>query len=84
MDALLESIGKLLGVFKDPVNVILLLLCLAEGWVIYRFGRFMMERYDKDIESRLKSAESFDGLTKAIEGLSDRCRAINEGINGKR
>ena len=42
MDALLASLGKLLSVFNDPVNVVLLFVCAGEAWfiqVLRREGR---------------------------------------------
>ena len=71
MDALLESIGKLFLVFKDPVNVILLILALVEGFFIYKFVLFLQDRYDKDIASRASLATALSGLTKAIKRDGD-------------
>ena len=35
MDSLLDAIGKLFSVFKDPTQVVLLLACIAEGFFIW-------------------------------------------------
>ncbi len=45
MDSLLEAIGKLFGVFKDPTQVVLLLVCIAEGWFIWTIRK--EDREDK-------------------------------------
>lgn len=67
MDALLESIGRLLGVFKDPTQVILLLVAIAEGFAIYKLVRFFLDRTDKDLEARVKLATAMEGLTAIIK-----------------
>lgn len=67
MDALLESIGKLFGIFKDPVNVLLLLIVLGEAFGIYRLSKFIMDRYDADIKSRSDLATAINGFTRQLE-----------------
>ena len=67
MDSLFESIGKLLGVFKDPTQVVLLLLCFAEGFAIYKLVRFFLDRIDKDLEARIKFSTALEGLTEIIK-----------------
>lgn len=67
MDALLEAIAKLLGTFKDPVQVVLLLVCLAEGFGLYKIIRFLLDRADKDMEARVKVATAMEGLTDIIK-----------------
>ena len=71
MDALFESIGRLLGVFRDPVNVLLLLGLAGLGYWNTRLTQFIMQRYDKDIESRASLATALNGLTKAIKRDDD-------------
>lgn len=46
---------------------------LALGWVIAAYlGKFILDRYQQDIDSRVKLATALDGLTKIIdEGLRD-------------
>lgn len=73
MDALLESIGRLFGAFKDPVQIILLLICLAEGFGIYKLVRFFLDRTDKDMDARVKLATAMEGLTAIIkEKMNDK------------
>lgn len=67
MDALFEALGKLLSVFKDPVNVILLFVCLAEGFGLYKIVRFIMDRSERDLEARVKLATAMEGLTAIIK-----------------
>lgn len=67
MDALLEAIGRLLGVFKDPTQVLLLLICFAEGFAIYKLVRFFLDRTDKDMDARVKLATAMEGLTDIIK-----------------
>ena len=71
MDALLESIGRLFGVFKDPVNVILLLLAMVEGFFLYKFVQFWQSSHLKEIDSRVALATALNGLTKAIKRDDD-------------
>lgn len=47
MDSLLTSLGNLLAVFKDPVNVVLLLVCVAEGYFIFVLRKENREDQDK-------------------------------------
>ena len=72
MDAIFSSIGSLLGAFKDPTQIVLLLVAIAEGVIIYKLGIFFFTRYQDDIESRLKAATAFDNLAKGIDKLSER------------
>ncbi len=65
MDALLEALAKLLGVFKDPTQVVLLLVCVAEGWFIWVVRK--EDREDKgkvvdalkDVNATLASIRNF-------------------------
>ena len=56
MDELLKAVANLLGTFKDPTQVLLLLVALGEAFIIWRGVRWMMERNEKDIEARLSLA----------------------------
>lgn len=41
---------------------------LAIGWVGFAYvGKFILDRYDKDIEAKLALATALQALTKAIE-----------------
>lgn len=51
---------------------------MAIGWIIAGYlGKFVLDRYQADIDSRVKLATALDGLTKIID---DRMRA--NGNNG--
>ena len=67
MDALFDALAKLLAVFKDPTQVVLLFVCISEGYGIYRLVRFMLDRADKDLEARVKLATALEGLTGIIK-----------------
>jgi hypothetical protein len=67
MDALLEALGRLLGVFKDPLQVFMFLIIVAEGFGIYKLTRFFLDRTDKDMEARVKLATAMEGLTAIIK-----------------
>ena len=67
MDALLESIGKLFGAFKDPVQIVLLLICFAEGWALYKLASIFITSHQAQIESRLKMASALEALKDMIE-----------------
>jgi len=66
MDSFFDSLGKLLGTFKDPTQVVLLLICIGEAVFIYKIARFVMDRYDKEIESRGVLANALNGLKDVI------------------
>ena len=41
---------------------------LALGWVGFAYiGKFILDRYDKDLESRIQLANALNALTKVIE-----------------
>ena len=67
MDALLESVGRLLGTFKDPVQVLLLLICFAEGFALYKLASIFITSHQAQIESRLKMAAALEALTDMIK-----------------
>ena len=67
MDALLESVGRLLGTFKDPVQVLLLLICFAEGFALYKLASIFIVGHQAQIESRLKMASALEALKDMIE-----------------
>jgi hypothetical protein len=73
MDSFFEAIGKLLGVFKEPTQVVLLLVALAEGFGIYKLARFIFDQIEKDRERDLNLAKAMEGLTAIIK----------EKMNGK-
>ena len=74
MDELLAAIGKLFGVFKDPLTVFMLLVMFGLAFALYKVVKFIMDRYDADIRSRAD-------LASAIQGFSKQLGAIEE--NGK-
>lgn len=46
---------------------------LAIGWILAGYlGKFILDRYQADIDSRVKLATALDGLTKIID---DRMRS---------
>lgn len=67
MDALLEAIAKLFLVFKDPVNVVLLLVAATSLYANYYLVRFLMNSWEAGIESRMKMSASLDGLATIIK-----------------
>lgn len=71
VDALFEAVGKLLGVFKDPVNVILLLVVVAEGVIIWKGLTFYLGWVKSQTEADLKMSSSLDGLTKLVERIAN-------------
>ena len=72
MDALLEAVARLLGTFKDPVQVVLLLMCFALSFALYKLARFMMDSYEAQINSRVQLANALDGLTSIIKEVKDK------------
>lgn len=66
MDALLGSLGNLLAVFKDPVNVVLLLVCVSEGYFIYVLRRENREDRDKLIPVLNKIGDSLDNMRQFL------------------
>lgn len=62
MDALIGALAKMLGTFTDPVNVVLLLFCVAEGWFI-----IMSRREDRG--DRLQMIEALKGVTDAMNNV---------------
>ena len=67
MDELLGSIGRLFSTFKDPVQVLLLLICFAEGFALYKLASIFITSHQAQIESRLKMAAALEGLKDMIE-----------------
>lgn len=46
---------------------------LALGWVVAAYlGKFVLDRYQADIDSRVKLAGAIDMLTKMVEGLDKK------------
>ena len=46
---------------------------LALGWVVAAYlGKFVLDRYQADIEARVKFAVALEGLTKIIDGIVKR------------
>ena len=46
---------------------------LALGWVGFIYvGKFVLDRYDKDIEAKVKLATALESLAKVIDGNSQR------------
>ena len=67
MDALLASLAKLLGVFTEPVQVVLLLIAIAEAGAIYILSRFILDGIPKDRERDIADAKAMEGLTAIIK-----------------
>ena len=50
---------------------------LGIGWVVALYLlKFVLERYDRDIEARTKLATSLDGLAKVIENCTIRSNNV--------
>ena len=46
------------------------------GWIGFAYiGKFVMDRYDKDIDAKVKLSTALDALTKMIERLSNEKRS---------
>ena len=69
MDALLAALGKLLSVFNDPVNVILLFVCA---------GLFYMNRLSRteDRQDRAAMVAAMNGVKEALQALKSALSAI--------
>ena len=67
MDALLESLGKLLGTFKDPVQVVLLFVVAGLSFVCWKLVRFIMDTYERGIASDIKMTQALEVLSTAIK-----------------
>ena len=65
----------MLGVFKDPTQVVLLLIAAAEGFAIYKLVRFFLDRTDRDLEARVKLATAMEGLTAIIKEVKEKMAA---------
>lgn len=74
MEALLEAIAKLFGVFKDPVNVILLLLVCGLSFSLYKAMKFIADRYDADIKSRSDFAAALNNFTQRLGNIEDNVK----------
>lgn len=69
MDSLLSALGKLLGVFTEPVQVVLLLVVFALAFALYKVAMFLASRWEDSIKAQQGMAESLRGLTELIKGL---------------
>ena len=69
MDALLASLGKLLGVFTDPVNVVLLFVCVGLAWM-NRMSR------KEDREDRAAMTAALTGVKEALTSLRNAISAM--------
>lgn len=67
MDGLFEAIGKLLGVFKDPVNVILLLVASVEGVAIWKLIALIVENWKIGIQNDGNNAKALEGVQRILE-----------------
>ena len=80
MDPIWAQVARLIGVFTDPVNVVLLLIAIAEGAAIYFLGRYIIVSIDKNRERDLEHAKADLAEAKAMEGLT---AIIKEKMSGK-
>ena len=67
MDALLEALAKLLGVFKEPVQVVFLLVIAGLSVFSWKMVRFVMDTYERGIASDIKMTNALEILTAAIK-----------------
>lgn len=52
---------------------------MAIGWVIAAYmGKFVLDRYDRDIESRSKLASALESLGDKLEGMAQAVRDIKK------
>ena len=67
MDPIWAQVARLIGVFTEPVQVVLLLIAIAEGAAIYFLGRYILNNIEKDRERDLAQARATEGLTAIIK-----------------
>ena len=72
MDALFESIGKLLGVFKDPVNVLMLLVIFGEAWFIQLLRREGREDRKEMLAALQANTSALNAVRTSIAVLSGK------------
>lgn len=70
MDALLASLGKLLAVFTEPVQVVLLLVVFALAFALYKVAMFLAGRWEDSIKAQQAMSSSLNGLADLIKDLS--------------
>ena len=67
VDPIFAAVSRLFGVFTEPVQVVLLLIAIAEGAAIYFLARFIFGNIEKDRERDLAQAKATEGLTAFIK-----------------
>ena len=72
MDALLDALAKLLGTFKDTTQIVLLLMCIAEGYFIYVMRKENREDIGKMTEALKANAEALNGVKLAIAAMTGK------------
>ena len=72
MDALLEAIGKLLGNFKDNTQIVLLLVCFAQGYFIYSMRKEHREDIGKFADAAKSWADAVNGLKNLIAAITGK------------
>ena len=70
----------------DPIaatlEVVKLYGPLSLGWIIAAYlGKFMLDRYNADIESRVKLATALDALAKSVEERKATFERIEAALN---
>jgi hypothetical protein len=73
MDYLFEAIGQLLSNFKDPVQIVLLLVCFAEGFFLYWLVKVLRA---EDREDKEKIVEALNNNTEALNGVKNVLSAM--------
>lgn len=67
MDDLIKAIAGLFGAFKDPATIAFLLISCAEAFIIWKMGKWFMDRADKDMESRTQLATVLNRWADLVE-----------------
>ena len=67
MDALLASLGKLLGAFTQPVQIVLLFMIAGLAAFCWRLVKFIMDTYERGIASDIKMTTALENLTIAFK-----------------
>lgn len=66
MDPIWDAVAKLLLRFTDPVQIVLLLACIAEGVFIYWFIKILRA---EDRTDRQAQIDAIKGMTDALLAL---------------
>lgn len=70
MDDILKALAHLLGVFTEPIQVVLIFIIAGLSVALYMLAKFILGSYKEGIQNDLRNAQALEGVRAVLEKVA--------------